>query len=224
VDEEPLTANVQSASKRRSRIWTALGRSPKVTVDHVPGRSVDQDLGYPVNLAEGAGQGSLLLGRMAPPVARVGHELGRRDVGVADDSVAPGAGWRLCRHLKPGLASRPEQSESCPSDRQIGGRERKDHATWQTCANASARPALGSRPTRHPWPTSRSKPSQKDGLGRMCKVHWNQYTAGLARDAKAEQDAPEPAETTPAAIEAKPRRAKAKASKPIADNEESSAE
>ena len=30
-----------------------------------------------------------------------------------------------------------------------------------------------------------SQPSQKDGLGRMCKVHWNQYTAGLARDAKA---------------------------------------
>jgi hypothetical protein len=30
-----------------------------------------------------------------------------------------------------------------------------------------------------------SQPSQKDGLGRMCKTHWNAYTAGLARDAKA---------------------------------------
>ena len=30
-----------------------------------------------------------------------------------------------------------------------------------------------------------SQPSQRDGLGRMCKTHWNQYTAGLARDAKA---------------------------------------
>ena len=29
------------------------------------------------------------------------------------------------------------------------------------------------------------QPSQQDGLGRMCKTHWNQYTAGLARDAKA---------------------------------------
>jgi len=29
------------------------------------------------------------------------------------------------------------------------------------------------------------QPSQKDGLGRMCKPHWNQYTAGLARDRKA---------------------------------------
>ncbi len=30
-----------------------------------------------------------------------------------------------------------------------------------------------------------SQPSQKDGLGRMCQTHWNQYTAGLARDASA---------------------------------------
>jgi len=29
------------------------------------------------------------------------------------------------------------------------------------------------------------QPSQKDGLGRMCKPHWNQYTAGLARERKA---------------------------------------
>ncbi len=29
------------------------------------------------------------------------------------------------------------------------------------------------------------QPSQRGGLGRMCKAHWNQYTAGLARDAKA---------------------------------------
>jgi len=31
------------------------------------------------------------------------------------------------------------------------------------------------------------QPSQKDGLGRMCRPHWNQYTAGLARDRKARQ-------------------------------------
>jgi hypothetical protein len=29
------------------------------------------------------------------------------------------------------------------------------------------------------------QPSQKDGLGRMCAIHWRRYTAGLARDAKA---------------------------------------
>ena len=31
--------------------------------------------------------------------------------------------------------------------------------------------------------------SQKDGLGRMCRTHWNEYTAGLARDAKARKAA-----------------------------------
>ena len=42
------------------------------------------------------------------------------------------------------------------------------------------------------------QPSQKDGLGRMCKPHWNQYTAGLARDAKARQAADgAPAAVTP---------------------------
>lgn len=40
-----------------------------------------------------------------------------------------------------------------------------------------------------------TQPSQKDGLGRMCKTHWNAYTAGLARDGKARKTAPEPAET-----------------------------
>jgi hypothetical protein len=57
------------------------------------------------------------------------------------------------------------------------------------------------------------QPSQKDGLGRMCKAHWNQYTAGLARDAKARKTAdgaPEPIETTPEPVETKPRRAKNK--------------
>jgi hypothetical protein len=27
------------------------------------------------------------------------------------------------------------------------------------------------------------QPSQKDGLGRMCKLHWNQYTAALRKEA-----------------------------------------
>lgn len=36
-----------------------------------------------------------------------------------------------------------------------------------------------------------AQPSQKDGLGRMCKPHWKAYTAGLARDAKARQAAAE---------------------------------
>jgi hypothetical protein len=34
-----------------------------------------------------------------------------------------------------------------------------------------------------------TQPSQKDGLGRMCRVHWNAYTARLARDANARKAA-----------------------------------
>jgi hypothetical protein len=36
-----------------------------------------------------------------------------------------------------------------------------------------------------------AQPSQKDGLGRMCKAHWNTYTAALARAAKARKAAAE---------------------------------
>ena len=59
-----------------------------------------------------------------------------------------------------------------------------------------------------------SQPSQKDGLGRMCKVHWNAYTAGLARDAKARKaaaptsEAPTTAGDVAAANEPVPARAK----------------
>jgi len=53
------------------------------------------------------------------------------------------------------------------------------------------------------------RPSQKDGLGRMCQVHWNQYTAGLARDAKARNAAPvEEPEPTPIAASRRPRAAR----------------
>jgi hypothetical protein len=43
------------------------------------------------------------------------------------------------------------------------------------------------------------QPSQKDGLGRMCKTHWNEYTAGLARDAKARKAAEPDVDTAAAA-------------------------
>ncbi len=44
---------------------------------------------------------------------------------------------------------------------------------------------FGIKPHEAPVEDFPSQPSQKDGLGRMCKTHWNQYTAGLARDRKA---------------------------------------
>ena len=33
------------------------------------------------------------------------------------------------------------------------------------------------------------QPSQPDGRGRMCAVHWREYTAGLRKDAQARKDA-----------------------------------
>jgi hypothetical protein len=61
-----------------------------------------------------------------------------------------------------------------------------------------------------------AQPSQKDGLGRMCKTDWAAYTAGLARDAKARKAAapptaealPEPA-VAPRPTQSKRGRAKA---------------
>lgn len=48
---------------------------------------------------------------------------------------------------------------------------------------------FGIEPHAAPVEDFPKQPSQKDGLGRMCKTHWNEYTAGLARDAKARKAA-----------------------------------
>ena len=53
-----------------------------------------------------------------------------------------------------------------------------------------------------------AQPSQKDGPGRMCKPHWNQYTSALRTAAEIPPDV-EPGSETPALR--KNRRAKAQA-------------
>jgi hypothetical protein len=74
------------------------------------------------------------------------------------------------------------------------------------------------------------QPSQKDGLGRMCRPHWNQYTAGLARDRKARKEASageatsELVETTPEPVQTKPRRTRGKAAAQVAGSTEAVAE
>jgi len=40
-----------------------------------------------------------------------------------------------------------------------------------------------------PVPDFSAQPSQKDGLGRMCKPHWNQYTTALRKAALARKAA-----------------------------------
>ena len=48
------------------------------------------------------------------------------------------------------------------------------------------------------------QPSQRDGLGRMCKTHWNQYTKALRKAALARKAADDgaPSESAPAAAAA----------------------
>jgi hypothetical protein len=96
-----------------------------------------------------------------------------------------------------------------------------------------ARDPLGAQPFAEPesmgidelaWsPTSMSLASGM-AWGRMCKVHWNAYTAGLARDAKARKAAVEgaPAESeTPTPVEPKPARKRATPkSTPVASSQE----
>jgi hypothetical protein len=74
-----------------------------------------------------------------------------------------------------------------------------DDATILRRCIGSAR--FGIEPHDAPVDDFPKQPSQKDGLGRMCTTHWNAYTAGLARDAKARKAAAETAadpEPTPA--------------------------
>ena len=55
-----------------------------------------------------------------------------------------------------------------------------------------------------------AQPSQRDGLGRMCKTHWNQYTNALRKAALARKAAEAmPAEPEPVA-EPEPIRTRAK--------------
>jgi hypothetical protein len=64
-----------------------------------------------------------------------------------------------------------------------GGSAMADQAATLRKCIGSAR--FGIEPHDAPVDDFPKQPSQKDGLGRMCKPHWNEYTAGLARDAKA---------------------------------------
>ena len=49
-----------------------------------------------------------------------------------------------------------------------------------------------------------TQPSQKDGLGRMCKPHWNEYTSALRKAALARKAADGGAATEVAPTEPEP--------------------
>lgn len=68
---------------------------------------------------------------------------------------------------------------------------------------------FGIEPHEAPVENFPAQPSQKDGLGRMCKAHWNEYTTALRKAALARKAAEggaatevEPTESEPAAVTA----------------------
>ena len=63
---------------------------------------------------------------------------------------------------------------------------------------------FGIEPHEAPVESFPLQPSQMHGLGRMCKTHWNEYTAGLACDAEARKAAEAVAEPAAAPIESEP--------------------
>ena len=98
-----------------------------------------------------------------------------------------------------------------------------DQVTLRRCIGSKR---FGIEPHDAPVDDFPKQPSQKDGLGRMCATHWNQYTAGLARDAKARKAAAD-GEVTVSTAEVtddtkpapKPAR-RARASQTVADGQE----
>jgi hypothetical protein len=55
-------------------------------------------------------------------------------------------------------------------------------AKTRTCTGSKR---FGIEPHAAPVDDFPKQPSQKDGLGRMCREHWRAYTAGLRKDARA---------------------------------------
>jgi hypothetical protein len=69
---------------------------------------------------------------------------------------------------------------------------------------------FGIEPHEAPVTEFPAQPSQKDGVGRMCKPHWNAYTTALRKAAiarKAAEAAPADPEPVATAEPAKPKRA-----------------
>jgi hypothetical protein len=72
-----------------------------------------------------------------------------------------------------------------------------DMAEMRKCIGSAK---FGIEPHEAPVTEFPAQPSQKDGLGRMCKPHWNQYTTALRKAALARKAAQvAPAEAQPVA-------------------------
>jgi hypothetical protein len=67
-------------------------------------------------------------------------------------------------------------------------RQPEGRSKWQSCASASSA-KFGIEAHEAPATEFPAQPSQKDGLGRMCKPHWNAYTNALRKAALARKAA-----------------------------------
>jgi len=190
----------------------------KVTVNEVTGRPIDEDLGHPADFGQGAANGPLLVVRMGVPVPRVGYEIRRRDVVVPDDPISPN-GSRRRRHGDPrtcnGWRSERWMNVRTPHEQS----QRRGRRRWRAFEGASVRPSSGSSPTTPQSAISRASQARRTVWARMCKAHWNMYTAALARDAKARKAAAEAeagaateADPVPGPTPKRPRRAATPAS------------
>jgi hypothetical protein len=73
--------------------------------------------------------------------------------------------------------------DGLPNARSASASERtKDMADMRKCIGSAK---FGIEAHEAPVGEFPTQPSQKDGLGRMCKTHWNQYTQELRKAALA---------------------------------------
>ena len=170
-------------------------RDPGVAVDDEAGAPVDEDLLDPADRVERAGERVLLRLRVDPPVRGVGQQLVGRLLAGAGDPVAPGAvgaATRVVRHRA--AADRSALHRRAGSVMDVRRNARSALASERTSDMAEMRKCIGSAKfgiEAHEAPANEfpAQPSQKDGLGRMCKTHWNQYTNALRKAALARKAA-----------------------------------
>jgi hypothetical protein len=62
----------------------------------------------------------------------------------------------------------------------LASQRRNDMAVMRQCIGSKT---FGIEPHDAPIEDFPVQPSRKDGLGRMCKTHWNQYTTALRKTA-----------------------------------------
>jgi hypothetical protein len=97
----------------------------------------------------------------------------------------------------------------------LASQRRNDMAEMRQCIGSKT---FGIEPHDAPVEAFPVQPSRKDGLGRLCKVHWNQYTTALRRTAleRKAAESPTEADSTDITAEGDPVDVRAKKRRPPA--------